>query len=91
MNTAPPVLPPASTPDPTTPGPSAKPTALGSAIVTGTGGTTIATFLIWLIDTYWTVGGKHLDATTAATIAGALTAIGGYAIQVIRGLISKQS
>lgn len=89
MNTAIPVGGPPPPPDPSTPGPSAAPTALGAAITTGTVGGVPAALIVWILDTYVHPGGKQMDATTAALAATWLSSAIGYFFYVFKGLTSK--
>jgi hypothetical protein len=78
-------------PDPTTPGPQPKPTALTAAVTTAAAGTPAGLLLVWLIQSYVTVRGKpiQLDALAASTIGSVGASAGGYLWRVIQALMVK--
>lgn len=73
-------------PDPSTPGTTASPTALGAAVTTGTIGAVPAALVVWFLDTYVHPGGHKMDATTAALAASWLSSVIGYGFYVLKGL-----
>lgn len=78
-------------PDPTTPGPQPKPTALTAAVTTVAAGTPAGLLLVWLIQTYFTVHGHpiQLDALAASMIGSIGASAGGYAARVLQALLYK--
>lgn len=79
-----------ATPDPTTPGTKAAPTALGAASTTALTGSPTALAFVWLLETYGTARGKplKLDSTTAVLIGSVVASITGYLWQVASGLLA---
>jgi hypothetical protein len=78
-------------PDPTTPGPQPKPTALGAAATTAIAGTPAAVLTVWLLDTYGSAHGKPLALTleTATAIGSIGAAVMGYVWRVLQAVLVK--
>lgn len=82
---------PSPKPDPTTPGPQAKPTALTAAATTALAGTPVSIIVLWLLTTYGTVHGKPLtfDPITASAMGSGIAALAGYLWRVAQALLHK--
>lgn len=74
--------------DPTTPGTTPSPTALGAAVTAAAYGTPLALVTVWLVETYGTVHGQpiKLDSSTAAAIGSVGAGVILYAVNVLSGI-----
>lgn len=76
--------------DPTTPGPTSRPTALGAALTSGAVGTPLSIVTIWLLETYGSAHGQPLkfDEYQAAAVGAVGAAVLGYATHILTGLVA---
>lgn len=88
MNTpgAQPFIVPTPKPDPSTPGPQGKPTALGAATTTALAGTPVAIITVMLTE-HWL--GHPLDTLSATVVGSVGASIIGYAFRVMQALLIK--
>lgn len=77
---------PSPKPDPTTPGPQSKPTALGAAVTSAAAGTPVSAVVLWLLTAY---GHAQIDAVTASALGACIAAASGYIWRVLQALLHK--
>lgn len=81
---------PVATPsDPTTPGGSPSPTALGAAVTAAAAGTPLCVVTIWLLETYGSAHGQPLkfDSITAAAIGSVGSGVIVYLVGLLKGVL----